>query len=141
MVPVLICHHPTIELSSLEEVIVGMRVRMTGSLPGNIKRRLGNIRIWLRTAEAVGIVVRAVTAVVTETHKAIALIVINLCCLRRINGQKMIVGPQAMEMGIMVGKQPSLEHLVRRCCNTGNEVGRGESSLLYLGKVIPGIPV
>ena len=108
VLPVLVCHHPAIELSGLEEVIIGMRVRMTGCLPGNIERRLGKIRPGLRAAEAVGIVVRAVPAVVANTHEAIALIVINLCCLGRVNGQKLIVGTQAVEMGIMVGKQPPL---------------------------------
>src|SRR4030042_2265106 len=135
-VSVLICHHPAIELSSLEEVIIGMCIRMTVRLPGNIKRWLSNIRLGLRAAEAVGVVVRAVPTVVAETHEAIALIVINLGCFRRVNGQKMIVGPQAMEMCTMVGKQPPLEHLVRRCRNTRNEVSRGKSSLFHLGKVI-----
>ncbi|MNL66570.1 hypothetical protein D3C87_1910580 [compost metagenome] len=51
------------------------------------------------------------------------------------------VHPEAIALGITIGKQPRLEHAVRRETDTGHHVGRGKRRLFDFGEVVLGVAI
>src|SRR5690606_9986849 len=56
--------------------------------------------------------------------------------LRLVNRNLIVVNSQTIALCITVREQPSLKHFIRRETNAGNNVGRVESSLLYIHKIV-----
>ncbi len=50
---------------------------------------------------------------VVDTHEAVTLIALFLGILGSIHRDQVIVGAKSMDVGVVIGKNPCLEHLIR----------------------------
>ena len=79
---------------------------------------------------------------VVAVHPHAAVAVVDLVrATRGVHRDLVVVDAQAIAMGVAVGEQTALEHLVRRETDTGHHVGRRESGLLDLGEVVVRVTV
>ncbi|PMQ14793.1 hypothetical protein JaAD80_19100 [Janthinobacterium sp. AD80] len=60
---------------------------------------------------------------------------------RRIHGQVLVIGADPVQLGVVVGEQTALQHLVRRVAHAGHGVGRRKGRLLHFRVVIVRIAV
>mmetsp|Transcript_6295 Transcript_6295/g.9563 ORF Transcript_6295/g.9563 Transcript_6295/m.9563 type:complete len:370 (-) Transcript_6295:238-1347(-) len=95
-------------------------------------------RLW--AAEAVGEVVGG-RPLVVHGHGPVALVVGHLAIEGLVDGDLLVVGPQAVAVGVSVRKQTGLQHLVWGRLNARHHVGRGKGGLLHFRKVVLGIAV
>src|SRR3984885_8855405 len=58
------------------------------------------------------------------------------CALRRIHRDVIEVDTETVSLGVSIGEQAGLEHLVRGPADSGNHIRRGESGLFYLCEVV-----
>lgn len=63
------------------------------------------------------------------------------CTVGLVDRELEVVGPQAVAVGVRVGEEAALEHLVVGDVDTWDEVGGGESRLLDFCKVVFGVTV
>jgi len=106
------------------------------SRTGEHKRRFGVLRCLLGgVAVAVRLVVGRRTTVAIKTHRAITLIVVDRAT-RRIDRKLLMVGADAVAMGIGVSEYPPLKHAIRRQADTRDDVARGKGSLFDLGEIV-----
>lgn len=76
-------------------------------------------------------------ALVEESHVAVTLEVGNAVgCACRVGGELLVVGADTVTVGIGVGEETRLQDGVGRGLNSRRHVGRVESDLLDLGKVV-----
>ncbi len=61
--------------------------------------------------------------------------------LRRIDWDVAVIDPESVPLCISIREQPTLEHLVRREADTGNDVRRREGSLLDVRKEVLCVPI
>jgi len=77
---------------------------------------------------------------VVECHVTITLEVANAVgCASGVGGELLVVGTDAVAVGVGVREKTGLQHRVGRGLDTGNHVGRVECDLLDLGKVVLGV--
>lgn len=79
--------------------------------------------------------------VVVESHRAVALVVLDADAVWAIDWQLQVVGAQSMTMSVSVGEQTSLQHLVRARLDSRHQVSWRESSLLDLSEIVVGIAI
>ncbi len=106
----------------------------------DLVRTLAELRVLLGTAEAVGLVVGEIAEVAVEAHAAVAVVVGDVA-LGGVDRQQIVVGADAVAVGVGVGEEPALQHLVRRVAHAGEDVGRVEGGLLDLGEVVGGLAI
>src|SRR4030042_1957661 len=141
MIAVLIFHNVAIKVAGLHEIVVWVRISLSGRLAGYIERRLERISVRCRASCAVGPVIRAGSAVIVNAHRSIPLVAFFRRGFGRVYRYQVIVGTQAMNEKSYQRDYPGLEHLVRRCCDSRHEVAGAKGGLLHLGKVILRIAV
>ena len=89
---------------------------------------------------AVGLVARGATMVAVHAHGAVAVIVVHRAT-RGVDGNLMVIDPQAVALRVTIAEQPPLQHAVGREADAGHDVGRVEGRLLDLGMVVRGVAV
>src|SRR3989337_4202914 len=112
VVSILISHDVAVEVASLHEIVIGMRVSMAGCLAGYLKGWLQTTRIRRRTSKTVWPIVRPPSTIIVKTHEAVSLVAALRRGFRRIYRQKVIVGPQTVHVGIVVREETCLQHLI-----------------------------
>ena len=85
--------------------------------------------------EAVRFVVRRRSAVSVEAHVAVAVIVHHRT-LRLVDRQRIVVDADAVTVGVRIGDQASLQHLVGRISHARHDVLGIECRLLHFGKIV-----
>jgi len=108
VLPVLICHDLAIKIPRLNKIIVRMFIRLTHDFTRNVKGWFSCSTVRLRTAKAVGIIVRTITAVLVKPHIPVALVVASFNAFWPVNRQQQIIGSQSITMGIVVSKKTPL---------------------------------
>ena len=99
------------------------------------QRRLGEVGLMLPLAVAVGLVTQGAAVVAVDTHGAVAVVAVGRDA-RGVDRDAGVVDAEAIALGVAVGEEPSLEHLVRGEADAGHDVGRVEGRLLDLGEVV-----
>lgn len=79
--------------------------------------------------------------VVVESHRAVALVVLDADAVWAIDRQLQVVGAQSVTMSVGVGEQASLQHLVGARLDSRHQVSWRKSSLLDLSEIVVGIAV
>lgn len=131
------------ELTSLLVVIVRVIVSVAadltvvgGSVPGGM---LSN------SDGASGVRVRSVilsrAEVSIDAHGTITLVGVNTGSVGAVNGDLFVVGSESMSVSIRVREKTSLEHLVERGLDSGNQVRRRESGLFGFSMEVLGVAV
>lgn len=87
---------------------------------------------FLGPVEGVGVIVGSTVLVVGDVHGAITLEVGHPNLVGTVHGDLQIVRSQAMAMGVGVGEEATLEHLIRRWLNSGHQMGRAKGDLFHL---------
>ncbi|MPM34132.1 hypothetical protein SDC9_80714 [bioreactor metagenome] len=88
----------------------------------------------------VGVVVHAAAEIPIHSHCAVAMEMIGVH-LAAVDGNLVVVHPQAVALGITIGEEPALQHAVRRIAYAGNTVCRVEGCLLDILEVVVRVPV
>src|SRR5258705_3047335 len=88
--------------------------------------RLRKVRLLLPFTVPVRLIAGSSPAVAIDSHGSVAVIAVERA-LRRIDGNLVVVDPEAVPLCISVREQPPLEHLVRREADNGNDVCPRES--------------
>ena len=70
--------------------------------------------------------------VVIDRHGAIPLIVLGAGTVGTVNRDLVVVGSQAVAVGVIVREETTLKHLIWRWFNTRHKVGGREGQLLHL---------
>jgi len=124
--------HP--EVGDLAEVVLGVAAAVAVDISSH--RTAGGQGpgpgAFLGTVERVGEVVGGTILVVRHIHGSIPLEVLNLHLVRAVHRDLQVVRSQAMAMGVRVGEQTTMQHLVRRGLNAGHQVSGTEGDLLHL---------
>src|SRR5258708_38682637 len=97
--------------------------------------RLRKVRLLRPFTVAVRLVAGSSPTIAIHSHGAVAVVAVERA-LRRIDWDEAVIDPESIPLCISIREQPTLEHFVRREADTGNDVRRGESSLLHLGKKV-----
>lgn len=79
--------------------------------------------------------------IVIHVLRSISLVVARSGAERTVDRDLLVVGSQAVTVGIRVGIQAALQHLVGAGFNTRHQMGRRESHLLHFSKVVLGVAV
>ena len=132
--------HQTEEISRLRVVVVAETVVVAGGGAGKFQRGLGRGGALLRAAEGIGLVVGRDVLGVVEAHGAVALVVEDRAA-GGVDRELLVVGADAVALGVGVGEDARLEDLVGRVADAGDDVGGGEGGLLDLGVVVERVAV
>jgi len=105
---------------------VGMSVCVPSSLPGGLE--LVPLGSWLlhRPTHSVGLVVDLSLPIVGDVHGAVPLVVVHSGLVGAIDGNLIIVGAKSVSVGVGVGEESALEHLVVGRFYAWHHVGGGE---------------
>jgi hypothetical protein len=79
-------------------------------------------------------------AAVGNRHRAVALLVVEGAA-RTVHRQVLVVGADPVELGVVVGEQARLQHLVRAVAQARHDVRRRQRGLLDVGVVVVRIAV
>ena len=121
-------------------LVVAVAVTVAGGIAGDFERGFGEGGAFLRAAAGVGLVVDRTAAVAVEAHGTIAVIVHDGAA-RGVDGEGLVVDAEAVALGVGVGEDAGLEHLVGRVADAWDNVRRSERDLLDLGVVIRRVAV
>src|SRR5229473_3780046 len=102
--------------------------------------RLRKVRLLLPFTVAVRLIAGSSPAVAIDSHGPVAVVAVERA-LRRIDWDEAVIDPESVPLCISIREQPTLEHLVRREADTGNDVRRRESSLLDVCKEVLCVPI
>jgi hypothetical protein len=86
----------------------------------------GGLAGLVRSSKAVWLVVGSGTKVSVDSHKAVTLVVVDLCAVGLVDRDLEVVWAKAVAMSIRVGEEATLKHLVKGGLDTWNHVRRGE---------------
>ncbi len=128
-------HQPE-ELAGLGVVVVIVLTEIPvvrGPFQG--QRRLGEFRLLLPFAVAVGLVAKGAAVIAVNPHGAVAVEAV-VRAAGGVDRDLVVVHAEPVALGIAVGKETPLEHLVGRKPDAGDDVGRVEGRLLDLGEVV-----
>ena len=112
VVSILIGHNPAIEFPRLEEIVIGVDVRLACRLSLHLESWFPSTRSRLGATKAIGIVVRRIATIITISHMAVTLVIIN-GVLGAVYRQQLVVRAQPMEVGIVVRKETALKQLIK----------------------------
>src|SRR5690606_24934644 len=127
--------HQAEEVAGLGVVVVALAVVVAGGVALDLERGLGERGTFLGTAEGVGFVVGRDVAGEVVAHGA-AFLVVEHGAARGVDGQLLVVCAEAIALGVGIGKDAGLKHLVGRVADAGDDVGGREGGLLDLGVVV-----
>jgi len=130
---VLIAKDLSKELTRLLVVVVGVGKLVTASDSSHGVLSLGVALVLDGAVQGVRLPVSAAALVSVDSHGSITLVVVNASAVRAVDGDLVVVGAEAVSLGIGVVQESALEHLVEGGLNSGNHVGGGESDLLSFG--------
>ena len=122
------------ESARLLVVVVGMCVRIAAGganhslfSPG-VDRALDGC-----ASDRVGLVVRLRAVVTVDSHEAVAgVVVTHASAVGAVDWDLIVVGAEAMTVGVGIVDKAALEHFIVARLNAGNHMGRGEGSLFCL---------
>jgi len=134
--------HQAVQVTGLDKVLVRQLDDVASSNGVQLERRVsaGDSSL-LGTSERVGLIVGGRATVAVDGHGTIALLVGSAGVVGNVDGDLLVVGAEAVTLGIGVREETSLQHAIGRGLNTGNHVRRRESGLLNLGEVVVGVAV
>lgn len=122
-VRLLLGRQEAVKVTRLDKVLIGELDDVASSngvqLEGRVSRSDSSL---LGTSERVGLVVGGRTTVAVDGHVAITLLVGNAGVVGNVDGDLLVVGAEAVTVGIGVGEETSLEHTVGRGLDTGDHV-------------------
>lgn len=141
-VRLLLGRQEAVKVTGLNKVLIRELDDVASSNGVQLERRVSRSdSSLLGTSERVGLVVGGRATVAIDGHVAITLLVGNAGVVGNVDGDLLVVGAEAVTVGIGVGEETSLEHAVGRGLDTGDHVRGRESGLLDLGKVVVGVTV
>ena len=120
-------------------VVVFAEIPVIGSTL-QLQRRFGKLGLLLPFTEAVRLIAQGAAVIAVNPHGAIAVETV-VGTPRRVDRDLVMVYPEPIALGVTIGEQTALQHLVRREANAGDDVGRVECGLLNLGEIVFGVPV
>src|SRR5258707_1494625 len=136
-----------IRLQHAEEIaglrVVVMVILAEVELPGitiDGQWRLRKVRLLLPFPVAVRLIAGSSPAVPIDSHGPVAVVAVERA-LRRIDWDEAVIDPESVPLCISIREQPTLEHLVRREADTGNDIRRREGSLLDIRKEVLCVPI
>ena len=129
-------HDLSEESSGLLEIVIGMLMRVSASESSH--REFNLLLAWIlnRAIQRIGLIVGCASLVSIDGGRAIPLIVGNSSSVGAVDGNLIIVGTESVSVSVGVREKSALEHLVSRELNAWDNVSRGKSGLLNLGKVV-----
>src|SRR4029077_3942421 len=96
---------------------------------------LGEIRLIVPEPVAVGVEGKGAAEIVVGPHLAVAIIAVERA-FRRVHRDMVEIDAEPVALRVAVGKEPRLQHLVRREADAGDDVGGREGRLLDFGKIV-----
>ena len=112
LVSLCLVKHLVVECSDLLEIIVGVGILESSPMLSYLDLRLGVLGIGSRTSSGVGLVVHSGTAVSIHSALAVSLVVVDLRSIGVVDWHLVVVSTESMSMGVGIGEQSSLEHLI-----------------------------
>jgi len=137
--PLILFQNITPEYANLSEIVVVMRV-VTLNISAHFFNLWQQTPILCRSREGVWEVVWCSPLVVIYSHGTITLVVPDISS-GFVDRDLLPVGSKTVPLGICVGKEASLQHLVWAWLYSRNKVGGTEGQLLNLREVVGGVPV
>jgi hypothetical protein len=131
----------TEEPTSLLVVVVGVVMSVTSNLTVVVGSVPGGGRILDGTVSRVRLVVDLGSLVSIDAHLTVADHVRNTSAVRAVDRDLLVVGSKSVSVSIGVREKTSLEHLVERSFDSGNQVRGRESGLLSLSVEVFGVAV
>ncbi len=104
-------------------------------IPLQPQRRFGKFGLLLPLTVAVGFVVEGTAVIAVHSPGTVAMIAV-VRAAGGVDGDLVVVYAEAVALGVAVGEEPSLEHLVGRIADAGHDIGRVEGSLFNLGEIV-----
>lgn len=129
------------EATGLLVVVVGVVVGVAADLTVVVGSVPGSGGVGDGTVSRVGVVVDLTLLVAVGAHRTVTDHVRYAGTVGAVDGDLLVVGSESMSVGVGVGEETSLEHLVKRCFDSGNQVRGREGGLLGLGMEVLGVTV
>jgi hypothetical protein len=125
----------------LGEIIIRMSNGVSLDKTINLVGLLGELLVISVVALRVGFVVSSGTLVSVDRHETVSLSIDDSASVRAVDGDLLVVDSQSVSVGISIGEESTLQHLIVGGFNTRNEMTRGESSLFDFSKIVFGVLV
>ena len=119
--------------------VVLPEIPLVGIAPDR-QRRLLELRLLLPFAVAVRLIADGAAGVGIDAHLAIPVVTVDRAA-RRVDRDLVVVDAEAVALGVAVGEQAALQHLVRRKVDAGNDIRRIERRLLDVQEIVGRIAV
>src|ERR1700729_334878 len=103
-------------------------------------RRFGEIGLVVPKPRAVGVEGKRVAQVAVGAHLAIAVVALERA-LGSVDRDMVEIDAEPIALGVAIGEQSPLEHLVRRKADTGYDVGGREGCLLHFREIVVRIAI
>src|SRR5690554_2155273 len=100
-----------------------------------LKWWLAEIWLLLPFSIAVWLIAQRATMVAVYPHCAVTVVAMDRTA-RGIHWNQVMVHPKAITLGVAIGKQAPLQHLVWREANAGNNIRRIKCTLLNFRKIV-----
>jgi len=120
---------------------IWMRIFESTSLSANCGWGPSLLWILLWSVESVWLVVDSRSEVAVDCGCTVSLVVRNSSSVGAVDWDLLIVLSESISVGVWVGEESSLEHLVGGWLNAWDEMAWGEGGLLDLGVVVLWVPV
>ena len=137
----LLRRHHTEKLAGLLKIVcVVAGIVPAGRIAAYLQRRFRKIRLLPPCTGAVGFVAGAAAVVAVHTHGAVAAEAV-IGAARTVHRNHVVIDAETIALGVAVGEESALKHLVGRNADAGYQIGRIEGSLLHFGKIVLRIAV
>src|SRR5882672_11772096 len=120
-------------------IVIDTMVPMRGPT-FDLQHRLVKLRLVDPLAPAIGEVRGGSAEVAVSAHCAVAVIAVERA-FRCVDGDVVVIDPQAVALRISIGEETSLQHLVGRIADARHDIGRRECRLSDFGEDVFGILV
>ena len=127
--------HLAEQITGLLVVVVIDAVIPVGDGALDLERRLVEIGLIGPFAPAVWEVGRRAAEIAVRAHRAVAMVTVERA-FRRVDRDMVEVDAEPVTLGVGIGEQPRLQHLVGREADARHDVGRRECGLLDFGKYV-----
>jgi hypothetical protein len=97
--------------------------------------RLSEFRLLLPFTVAVGLIAEGAAIIAVNPHGAVAVVAV-VRATRRVDRDLVVVHAEPVALGVSVGKESPLEHLVGGESDAGHHVGRVEGRLFDFGEIV-----
>ena len=128
--------HQAEELAGLGEVVVIVLAEIPMiRVPFQLQGRFRELGLLLPLAVAVWFVVEGTAVIAVHSSYTVTVIAV-VRTTGRIDRNLVVVHAEAVPLGVTVGKEPPLEHLVGRETNARHDICRIEGGLFDLGEIV-----